>query len=104
MAINETNGQGYGKPKKATWFFEAPWQAPLLGFCFTHHSAFKMTQIMNKHGRGDFHTFTETVYQQCLAGQAHNPGKISFAPRGHTPVPSRPSQPSRYCVCVFPMG
>lgn len=46
---------------------------------FTHHSAFRMTQIMTRHRWRDFYKDVKAIYQQCLTCQVHNPGKTSLA-------------------------
>lgn len=45
MAVNKMNSWGYGKPKMATWFFEAPCQTPFFSVfihSFMPHIAFKL--------------------------------------------------------------
>lgn len=56
---------------------------PLFWFLhfFTHHSAFKMTQIMNRHWWGNFYRIVRAIYQQCLTCQFHNPRKTIFVLR-----------------------
>lgn len=52
-----------------------------------HHSAYKITQIMTRHSKGDFYKIVEIIYRQCLTCPVHYPGKIIFAPRCLTSIP-----------------
>ena len=61
---------------------------------FTHHSAAKMAQIMNRHRWGDIYQLVKTVYQQCLTCQVPNPGKTIFVPSGLRSPPPDPFTPA----------